>query len=375
MIKVAIVYHILPHYREAIALALDSSKEIEYTFFSSGRDLYGIKHADVRVLRHFVQAPVRFCGSLMWQFAAVKVAFSGEYDVIVFFADPHFVTTWIGALVARLCGKGVLFWAHGWLRKERGLKVYFRHTFYSLCNRILVYGERSRLLGIEMGFSPDRIRVVFNSLDCSRADGIFESLEAGMMNYIRPSTFFEDEDRPVLICTARLVSHCRLDILIRAVAILRRQGILVNTLLVGEGPEQAFLSKLALENGVPVCFYGPCYDEDEIGQLIYRSDLTVSPGKVGLTAIHSLMYGTPVVSHNNLDDQMPEVEAVVDGLTGILFKQNSAIDLALRLSDWLAQPRDRGRLRASCRAVVHSKWNPRNQARLIEAAILESNHG
>ena len=42
------------------------------------------------------------------------------------------------------------------------------------------------------------------------------------------------------------------------------------------------------------------------------SDLTVSPGNIGLTAIHSLSYGTPVCSHSNFNNQMPESEAIIN---------------------------------------------------------------
>ena len=61
------------------------------------------------------------------------------------------------------------------------------------------------------------------------------------------------------------------------------------------------------------------YDENEIGDLIYNADLCVSPGNVGLTAIHTLTYGTPVLSHANFPNQMPEFEAIDKDFTSFLF--------------------------------------------------------
>ena len=43
-------------------------------------------------------------------------------------------------------------------------------------------------------------------------------------------------------------------------------------------------------------FQGAVFDESN-SELIYHSDLCVSPGNVGLTAIHSLTYGVPVATH------------------------------------------------------------------------------
>ena len=48
-----------------------------------------------------------------------------------------------------------------------------------------------------------------------------------------------------------------------------------------------------------IWFYGACYDESKLGELIFNADLCVSPGNVGLTAVHSMGYGTPVITHNN----------------------------------------------------------------------------
>ena len=54
-------------------------------------------------------------------------------------------------------------------------------------------------------------------------------------------------------------------------------------------------------------------------------DITVSPDKVGLTAIHSMAYGRPVITHDNMDRQGPEVEAVIPGRTdqGIVARQTA----------------------------------------------------
>lgn len=51
-------------------------------------------------------------------------------------------------------------------------------------------------------------------------------------------------------------------------------------------------------------------------EFIYNADLCVSPGNVGLTAMHSLVFGCPVITHNCFEWQMPEFEAIQPGITG-----------------------------------------------------------
>jgi glycosyltransferase involved in cell wall biosynthesis len=133
----------------------------------------------------------------------------------------------------------------------------------------------------------------------------------------------------------------------------------------------AALERLAAERGVALHLFGACHDEESLGQMIYHADCTVSPGKVGLTAMHSLMYGTPVVTHGDFDAQMPEVEAIEPGRTGAFFRRGDAQDLAAAIARWLDAPVPRAHVRAAARAAIRAKWTPQGQARIIEQAVLQ----
>lgn len=374
--RVAVIYHIWPHYRMAVAMAMQDSHNIDYSFYGSGESLEGIVHAETSRFKRFVRAPFRHYGRFLWQPQAVRAAAAGGYDAIIYLGDPNFVSTWLGSIIARLRRTPVLFWAHGWLRPETGRKRWVRNLFYGLANHLLVYAERGKRLGAQAGFPDERITVVYNSLDVVRANEIVKQIEAGTLDMVRPQSLFDDQARPLLICTARVTALCRFDLLLEAAHRLGEAGRPVNVLLVGDGPEKAALEAHAARLGVALHLYGACYDEAMIGQLIYHADLTVSPGKIGLTAMHSLMYGTPAITHGDLDAQMPEVEAIYPGRTGLLFTRDDAQALADAIAAWLDDNRDRAAVRAEARAVIHAKWNPETQARIIEEAVLDiARHG
>lgn len=367
---VAVVFGILPHYRIPVSELMDLSSDIEYTFFSSNEDDFGIKHGDTSRLRSFVQARYYRLGNFIFQPAGIQLAFSKRFDAIVYLGDPHYLSTWIGVPIARLLGRRVLFWTHGWRRsKARPLGRQFRNIFYRMANSLLVYSERGRRLGIGFGYPADRIDVVYNSLDADRAAAVFAAIEAEPARD-RPQALFTEQDRPLLICTARLTEACRFDLLVDAAARLAEAGAPVNVLLVGDGPERERLRTRAKAQGVETHFFGACYDEEVLGRMLYHADLTVSPGKVGLTALHSLTYGTPVITHDNLDEQMPEVEVVTEGRTGALFRQDDVQDLTDTIASWLAAGHDRAAIRQSCRDVIRMKWNPATQAEIIRQALL-----
>ena len=374
-LRAAVVYHVWPHYRAAVVAAMDGSTRVDYDFFGSGEPYLGIKHMDPSLFRRFVRAPFHLFKRAMWQPKAIAVALSRDYDALIYLADLNFVSTWVAAAIARLRGRPVMFWAHGWLKPETSAKRRLRNLYFGLADRMLLYAERGKRLGEAAGYPGEKITVVYNSLDVDKADAVVARIEDGSLADRRPQALFADPARPLVICTARITALCRFDLLLRAAALLEERGAALNILLVGEGPERPALETMALELGLSVHFYGACYDEEITGQLIYHADLTVSPGKIGLTAMHTLMYGTPAVTHDDLDAQMPEVEALTDGVTGALFRRNDAASLADAIGDWLGAGHDRARVRAACRAAVHERWNPHVQADIIERAVLALAHG
>lgn len=369
-LKVAVIYHLWPHYRRAVMQAMDRSQSVDYCFYGSGESFEGIAHVDPGVVRRFVRAPFVRQGGLVWQPGAITALRKGGYDAVIFLADPHFLSTWIAAALARLKGIRVLFWGHGWLRRDSGPKALLRRLYFRLSHLFLAYAERGRRIGIEGGFPATRIAVVYNSLDLDRANRIVAGIE-GSPSHPRPQRLFAEEGRPLLICTARLTEACRFDLLIAAAALLEARGLPVNVLLVGEGPARAALQLQARRLGVAVHFMGACHDEDIVGPLIYHADITVSPGKIGLTAIHSLMYGTPAITHGDFDAQMPEVEAIDPGMTGAFFRRGDAASLADTIERWLRDGPPRARVRAAARAEIRARWSPEAQARIIERAVLD----
>ena len=125
------------------------------------------------------------------------------------------------------------------------------------------------------------------------------------------------------------------------------------------------ISELGLENSV--WLYGPCYDEEAIGEMFYNSAVCVSPGNVGLTSIHALTYGCPVVTHNNFPYQMPEFEAITPEVTGSFFKMDDVDDMTEKIRFWLKKTsEEREKTRESAYLTIDSKWNIHYQIEVMK---------
>jgi len=177
---------------------------------------------------------------------------------------------------------------------------------------------------------------------------------------------------PVLVCLARLIPWCRFDLLIEAVALL--DGEIENNctiLLIGDGPEREPLEVLANKLGVKLELPGSCYDEMTLAEYYHMSDVCVSPGKIGLTAIHSLSYGTPVITHNDHMNQGPEFEAIQPGVCGDFFNSGDKVDLAKKIKNWLGKKDSAEDVIDNCIDSITQNFTPIAQREAIDQFIDE----
>jgi glycosyltransferase involved in cell wall biosynthesis len=146
--------------------------------------------------------------------------------------------------------------------------------------------------------------------------------------------------------------------------------VFVNVAFVGDGPEMENLQKaVAADDVTKYWFVGALYDEQEIARYLYFADICVSPGNVGLTGIHALSYGLPVITNDNFEQQMPEFEAIEQGRTGDFFKEDDVCSLADKIESWLKNNNDRELVREQCYQVIDEKYNPNYQVNLVKAVL------
>jgi glycosyltransferase involved in cell wall biosynthesis len=174
---------------------------------------------------------------------------------------------------------------------------------------------------------------------------------------------------PIIGTISRLTEVCHYDWLIDAVEGLRQKGLMAEVWMIGDGPMLPKLKAQAESLGVPLHMRGAIYDETSLAQQIMAVDCIASPGKVGLTAMHALAYGTPVVTHSDLDRQMPEVEAITEGKSGAFFEYGSVLSLQNALAQVLAFQGDLNARRSDCRASLEGRFTPQDQVRLIDDAM------
>jgi len=341
------------------------SKEFNVDFYFGNNEKLKIKKADYTLFRGNVQElnTIYIFRFFSWIIGSVSLSFR-PYNKYVISGEYLCISSWCILLINRLLGKETYVWTHGWYGNEGGAKSFIKNIYFKLANKVLLYGDYAKKLMVENGVQEDKLEVIYNSL-------VYEEQLEIRRKLIKSNFYKElfDNESPVIIFTGRLTPVKKLDILFKAQRLLLDRGISVNVFVVGEGIEKTVLEKsvdyLRLNNHVS--FYGPCYDEILIAEFFYNANVCVSPGNVGLTGIHAMSYGCPVISHNDFPAQMPEFEVIVNGVTGLFFKKDCVSDLAEKIAEILTL--NEANLRTSCFKIIDEKYNTRYQIELLKRLL------
>lgn len=365
--KLCCFFNYAPLYRSSIYKAIDDEFDTQFYF---GREVEFIKTASgIKKINYaiFKRAPIEFENRIilkkfLWRSKLIALAFK-NYDSFVLTGDLSF--SYIPFLLfCKIFGKKVYGWGHGPKARE-GKLSFLSWWVLNQMTGFFSYGENGRQRMIKLGYPEKKIHVIFNSLTKRIVP------PTSIKSKIFQTQF--GNDNPVLIFIGRLTPVKKLNNLILLLNRLNQNNHFCNLVIVGDGPCKADLIKLSKDYRVNnrVWFYGDCYDEAINAELIYNSDVCISPGNVGLTALHALQYGTPIISHSDFETQMPEYEVIVPYATGLLFEKDNYDDCYAKTCEWLEFAKGRREeIRQNCYDMINSKWNSDNQIEILKKVLL-----
>lgn len=367
MAKLCIIQQTAPRYREAIFRAIDKQYDCDWYFGETKSD---IKEMDVTQLRN-VSYYKTIGNESKWflKLGLLHLLFKKKYQVFFTLPSTRSVTDWLFYWVAFTFfkKKRIYLWTHGWYGKEGGMDAKMKLWLYRHATGTFVYGDRAKNLLIKEGISEKKLFAIHNSLQYDEQKALRET--------IVPSKIYSNHfgnNNPTIIFIGRLTKVKKLDMVLDALTTLKARSKNYNLVFVGDGVESENLKskveELCLKN--QVWFYGACYDEKTNAELIYNADLCVSPGNVGLTAMHALVFGCPVITHNCFEWQMPEYEAIRAGITGDFFKMDDVYELTRVIENWFDNKSNkRDEVRKACFEEIDTQWNPYYQMDVIKNNI------
>ena len=362
--KISLASITASHYRKRIYSLLDSEMNCSFVF---GKDKTTVKRMNTSILHHCVELDNTYIGKTHWYYQKGLFRNLDDADVVIDDLGIFCLSSWLLLLRVKFRKQKIYHWDHGWYGREGFLKKWIKRAYFGLADGAFIYGNYARNLMVKNGFDGGKLHVIHNSLD-------YDS-QIVLRDNMKQINIYKDHfanDNPVICFIGRLTAVKKLDQVLKALDILNKNKKFFNFVLIGDGSEKTNLIEEVndLHLNHQVWFYGACYDEGCNASLIYKADLCVAPGNIGLTAMHAMMFGCPCVSHNDYPRQMPEFEAIIDGKTGCFFRRDDVEDLARVIDGWfIRQSTNRQAVREACFQEIDENWNPHKQLQIIKKVI------
>lgn len=370
-IRVVIAQPALPKYRIPVFRELASRPGIELTV-TYGSD----KHLENREADGFTAMPVRQrrigAGRMhfFWDGAAIKHADPRKADVLVLGWNTRSLSLPIAAGRARKRGLGVVLWGHGFSKSEAGWRRRLRDRVGVLADSVMFYNRAAAGRFSEVSGRTDDVFVALNTLDTapiSQAESWWRDNPAELDAFKASHAI----DGPMILFVSRLLEDNKIDTLFAAAAKLAPDFPSLKIAVVGGGPDRERLQRRAQELGVAdrVLMPGPVYEERELAPWFLASSVFCYPVNIGLSILHAMAYGLPVVTSDDIPSHNPEIEALRDHENGMLYDDGSPDDMAAKLRTIIANPDLRLKLGAEARRTAHEEFTLARMVDGMEAAI------
>ncbi len=352
-IRLALFQPALPKYRVPVFRELASRPGIDLHFFyASDEPVQNVEPSGFRgtpITSSIVLSKPR----LLWRQAQLDLIDPSRFDVVMAGWNTRYLSLIPSLLKCRRRGIPSVLWGHGYSKRERFSKRFIRDATGNLATAVLFYGEAARKRFVERNGREFRAFVAPNALDqteIQRARSRWLADPAALQRFKREHSL---EHGPVLAFVSRLSPENRADLLLRAGAKLLPAFPHLRIAIVGSGIEEANLRRVAADCGMEkqTIFTGAVYEEENLAPWFLSSDLFVYPRNAGLSILHAMGYGLPVITTDFAPSWAPEVDTIKPWMNGMLYRDGSADDLASVIGSLL---NDRARIDRMRTVALHT---------------------
>ncbi len=238
----------------------------------------------------------------------------GRSNVIVMSWNVRQAEILVALVLAKLRGKRTVLWGHGVGRSGSRLARSLRCVQARLADAVVTYSEAGREEMVTLVTSGTSVHVAPNT--------------TGRPPPRREDVLARPSHRVGYI--GRLHERKRLDRLLRALWVVRQAGLELTLEVTGSGQARRTLEDLAESLGLQsVVMWRPATsDWSELRRHIARLDLVVFPEIAGLGVVDAMAAARPSVVLDDPQRNPPEMENVIDGVTGLRYREPTVESLA-----------------------------------------------
>ncbi|MDW3056448.1 glycosyltransferase family 4 protein [Vibrio sp. 1978] len=371
--KVIVQQPALPKYRLPLFSKISENSEINLKIlYSTDDSLPSFKGEGFssRVVKNY---SLPFLG-LMWCPSQLESAKKSRCDVLILPWNIHYLSLLPTLLRARLNGVKVILWGHGYSKRESLVKKTLRDFIGKMATSVLFYDKVTAKRYVDSGWNKERVNVALNTLDTSPVNRAFDYWN----NNARLTKFKREHDLlecSTILYVGRLYPENNVEVLFNALAFLKQESLNIKLVIIGKQNNYADeLKQLAHDLGIKksVQFVGEIYEEEELAPYFLSSDLFCYPANIGLSIIHAMAYGLPVLTGDKISAHNPEIHALKNGENGFLFNDNDSLALKDKILEILHNDEHLTSVRKNARLTIEQDYSINRMAEGYIKAIKQT---
>lgn len=287
---------------------------------------------------------------------AVRAVFADDYDVLVYPNQISDLHVWLGLFFAKLKGQATCLWGHGLKHREGRITTACRKLLMRLADDCILYTDGGKSIATKKGLPCDRLHVAPNSLDTKTAREAQLLVARGTSQNALADAL---SDKEVVVYVGRLIESKKPLLLVDIISKVVAHRPLAHLLIIGDGPLKPELERRVRHQGLErhVTFTGAIHDEFELAPFLAKGALGIMPAVAGLAVQHCFHYGIPMIVGDAMNTHPPEIELVVDGVTGLLCKALDADEFANAIVRLLNDKSLREAMAARCKQLIEETYN------------------
>ena len=293
-------------------------------------------------------------------------------DVIIFCGSLRHLSIFALIVKAKLNSIKIVWWSHGRSIRPAPFFDKIRRYFMKFMDFIILYTEDEYASYLKYGFKSDEVFFINNTIDES---GIIS--EKKKWNEEKICNFKKSLNIPnnafiFLFCgRLRKVPGTLLDHGIYAFSELLKIKNNCYYFIIGSGEElnnfKNMVAQLKIEKNV--IFLGEEYSEDRLAPYFLISNAFLYPGYIGLSLVHALWYGLPVITHDNMLKHAPEFTVLKNNYNSIKYKELDKDDLTQKMIELVSNKSQLKLMHYNAYKSVSENWTFDKMVRNYNNAI------
>ncbi len=316
----------IQHYRVPIFDRLSKKKYFK-NFKVLGKTLDG-KAVGGSERDYFIHLDLVKIFNLFYWKGIINLIIKNKIDLIIMTASPRNISAWIIPLVRKLYNLETIGWSKinsDNLKKTFFYQNFFKKLFYSLYDKMIVYGEFSKNELLNLKYRKENIYVLNNTIDTSY---VSENISEIKYNSDILKSKYMIHNKKIILFIGRLDKEKKPFDAIDAFLDLRQKHQNAILVIVGYGNlHNKLLSKLNKINISEILFVGKQKEFFDYAWINLASCLIV-PGQVGLASQQAMALGTPVII---ADEDGVDSENIINNKTGFRFPKGDISTLSKKI--------------------------------------------